>query len=532
MSSASELRLPLLLWLALAALWGCDEHRHQGTAVTPVNSHAGTFRLVQAYEVPLGFEIRRLALLPGDLLLGEGVGVVYLYGISADRGGLLWHRELGGRLLGKPAAVGGDGTYLYTVGPYTVGPNTVGPYTVGPNTVGPDTVGPDTVGPDTVGPDTVGPDTVGPNTVGPNTVGSTGDGDLVYVWCLDPYSGRLVRELPVEMSGRAAWYFYRNWLFVTASLGPPAVTAVDLAGWRVAWEWRPDLPPRGNAIMDLAAGSRLVAVVVDTAEFTTRIYLIERASGRLASTSGAIDEHVGSDLTTLGPVVYLRDSESRTIRALDLDSGRVLWHYEAEEKQRILSLHALGKATSGSLLVRASGPKGKPRALLLLDGRTGEVLWTVGEEGLSLGGPLSSTWREFSPGVIVAVSTLEDGCTIVALSASTGRLLWRHRAGSLCPEFGSDAYTSFRFVAGDYREVVLLRLYRFPRRVQLDPLRFPEPARLAFVAMDPTTGKTRAKIVDPAGVRGVGPGDVVSDGRMLYLHDGRRVLAYALPATP
>ncbi len=163
----------------------------------------------------------------------------------------------------------------------------------------------------------------------------------------------------------------------------------------------------------------------------------ERTHGR----DGAHDGPLSSPIIG-GGAVYALGSDGRLL-ALDLSTGKVAWEKKLEDAFGAKRPH-FGFTTTpvyggGHLVLLAGGPEGK--AIVGLDARTGETLWSLGDDRVDYQSPAIMTLAGREQVVVVA------GKRIAGLTLDTGSLLWAHpleegdNVGSSTPSFmGEDRF--------------------------------------------------------------------------------------------
>lgn len=344
------------------------------------------------------------------------------------------------------------------------------------------------------------------------TIGYREADHLPSARALDRPTGRIVRELPLESREwivPVRWRFEDGWLFVSDTYRMSMLTAVDLPKWTVAWNWQPPHSPLGIDLSDVVAGKRFVAVLARLEEERTpRVYLLDRISGLLTSTRPVADI---SRLPRTASIVYLLNAESGAVTAMNLDTGAEVWTFILPRDEVVDDVFEFGDANSGRLLIQTTAPEPRVGSVHLLDA-TGSNLWSATAESLGMGRREwpGIEWR--APDAVFACLTrAAAGPSVIGVSEDAGRVLWKRSASSLCPELGPAPHCDF--VAGEYHGMVLLQLQG--------------SNQLAFASLDPATGHATARVVDPEGIAYAEAGEVISDGRMLYVFDygARRLVA-------
>jgi outer membrane protein assembly factor BamB len=309
---------------------------------------------------------------------------------------------------------------------------------------------------------------------------------------------------------RCRWFFEDGWVFVADYYGLSLLTAVDLGAWRVAWNWRPSRPSFGNPLLDLAAGRTLAAALMD------RVYLLDRASGRLVGSRAVATDR--DRLERSGSVVYLEDTDRKSVSALDLDTGRELWTLRPGGDEVIHALYGFGGGDGGRLLVQGKAPNRRLSTVHFLD-VTGRQLWSASVESLGFAHQEwlnRMQWREAGGNVLTGLATGGTGRgIIIGIAEDTGRVLWRRSVADIAPEFKKGQFVDAEFVRGDYRGPLLLRIDS-------------DSDKVLFAALHPATGTILGRALNPAGVTPTALEQLaVSDGHKLYLFDygARRLVA-------
>src|SRR4051794_10612020 len=140
-----------------------------------------------------------------------------------------------------------------------------------------------------------------------------------------------------------------------------------------------------------------------------------------------------------GGRLFVLKNDGRAL-ALAADTGRVRW------RKRIGGLAASAPGAAGAsvyFVVNHGGYGGiagaGPAKVVAINRRTGHIRWAKKLSAASESSPLTVRERIFVGS--------QDG-TVYALSANTGRILWRYRAGG--PVKGALAYSRGRLYFGDY----------------------------------------------------------------------------------
>lgn len=208
-------------------------------------------------------------------------------------------------------------------------------------------------------------------------------------------------------------------------------------GLRVAWN-----RPLGIAYSGIAvAGGRAVTMFADgevdwlaavdakTGEELWRYEIDTMYGAHDGSEGGAASMPVVDD-----GVVYALGAKGHLF-AVRLDDGREIWSQRIDETLGARA-PSYGFATTplivGDLLfLQAGGTEG--RSLVGLDKRTGEMLWSTGEDAVGYQSPILATLAGSEQ--IVAVTNAR----VLGLAPRSGEILWSHAFGS---EEGEDGYAT------------------------------------------------------------------------------------------